>query len=53
MVRIGSPAITAIEFEGLRYTQIHNGELEGLAQRTGYLSVTDIATARRVATIKA
>ena len=53
MSRIGSPTITPIEFEGLRYAQIHNGELEGLAQRTGYLSVTDMATGQRVATIKA
>ena len=53
MSRAAPPRIDALEFEGLRYAQIINGELEGLAQRTGFLSVTDIATGRRVATIMA
>jgi len=53
MSRIGSPRISPIEFEGRRYAQIHNGENEGLDQRTGYLSVTDIVTGQRIASIKA
>ncbi len=53
MSRIAPPKLPPIEFEGLRYQQIINGEREGLDQRTGYLSVTDIAASRRVATIKA
>ena len=53
MSRIGPRKIDSIEFEGRRYAQIFNGENEGLAQRTGYLCVTEISTGRRVATIKA
>ena len=53
MSRIRSPKISPIEFEGLRYAQVFNGAMEGLDQRTGYLSITDVATGRRLATIKA
>lgn len=50
--RIGPPDVAPIEFEGRKYEQILNGEDEHLDQRTGYLGVTDLATGRRVATIK-
>ncbi len=53
MSRIAGPDVPAIEFEGLRYSQIINAAREGLDQRTGYLAVTDIATGRRVANVKA
>ncbi len=53
MSRIRPRIIDPVEFEGLRYAQIFNGESEGLDQRSGYLCVTDIATAQRIATIKA
>ena len=53
MSRIAGPPVSAIEFEGLRYSQIINAERDGLDQRTGYLAVTDIESGRRVANVKA
>ncbi len=53
MSRIAPPKIPAVEFEGLRYSQIINAARDGLDQRTGYLAVTDIASGRRVANVKA
>ena len=52
MSRIAPATVSPIEFEGLRYAQIINGSREGLDQRTGFLSITDIATGRRIAVVK-
>ncbi len=50
--RIGPPDVAAVEFEGRRYAQIAHGEDDHLDQRTGYLAVTDMATGRRLASVK-
>jgi len=46
--RVGRPSPAPIVFEGRRYQQILNGEREGLGQRTGLMSVTDVASNQRV-----
>lgn len=50
--RVGMPALPPITFEGKRYQQIMNGEREGLAQRTGLMSVLDLASGARTAVVK-
>jgi len=50
--RLGPPDVAPVEFEGRRYAQIANGEDDHLDQRTGYLAVTDVATGRRLASVK-
>ena len=52
MSRIGQADLEAIEFEGRKYAQIMNGAALDLPQRTGYLSVIDIAAAELVALIR-
>jgi hypothetical protein len=50
--RVGMPALPPITFEGKRYQQIMNGEREGLGQRTGLMSVLDLATGAPPAVVK-
>lgn len=50
--RVGMPALAPITFEGKRYQQIMNGEREGLSQRTGLMSVLDLATGAPPAFLK-
>lgn len=50
--RVGMPVLSPITFEGKRYQQIMNGEREGLAQRTGLMSVLDLASGARSAVVK-
>ncbi|MCP4119131.1 MAG: hypothetical protein GY737_27750 [Desulfobacteraceae bacterium] len=45
--RVGQPELPPVIFEGKRYQQIMNGEREGLNQRTGLLSVLDLASNQR------
>lgn len=50
--RVGRPSPAPISFEGKRYEQILNGDLLGLGQRTGLMSVTDEASKQRVGVVK-
>lgn len=50
--RVGQPATSPITFEGKRYQQIMNGEREGLGQRTGLMSVLDLASGAPPAVVK-
>jgi hypothetical protein len=50
--RVGMPALPPITFEGKRYQQIMNGEREGLGQRTGLMSVLDLASGAEPKVVK-
>jgi hypothetical protein len=50
--RVGMPALPPITFEGKRYQQIMNGEREGLGQRTGLMSVLDLASGAEPTIVK-
>ena len=50
--RVGIPSPAPIVFEGKRYEQILNGELEGLHQRTGLMEVMDMTTGARLAVVR-
>lgn len=50
--RVGQPRMKPIVFEGRRYEQIMNGQVSGLAQRTGLMAIFEAENKTRLAVIK-
>lgn len=50
--RVGQPRMKPIVFEGRRYEQIMNGQVSGLAQRTGLMAIFEAESKTRLAVIK-
>lgn len=47
-----APEVAPVEHQGVRYSQVVNGQARGLDQSTGYLVATDLETDKDLWTLK-